>query len=153
MFDDLYHKQHVQIANNVAPSPHLTALYQAQRICVARLSSEVRCIVMEVFKWYNNCFVGLIITSSLSSFYAYFHSSQPLDHSKNTVLMRFSFAAAVLAVISTATASTSVDLSNAKTDFSYAKYIVDKLAKDDKSTLKPASLSLSTPRNIKPRID
>jgi hypothetical protein len=32
MFDDLYHKQHVQIANNVAPSRHLTSpLYIKQK--------------------------------------------------------------------------------------------------------------------------
>lgn len=68
--------------------------------------------------------------------------------------MHFSSAAVLMALASTAAASTSVHLTGVRTDLMYAKALADKLAKDDKSTLKPASLTLQSPskhQNTTPR--
>jgi hypothetical protein len=100
---------------------------------------------VEVFRWYKNCFVGLIITSSLTSFHTSFHPSQPLDHSKNTALMRFSSAAAatVLALATTATASTQLSLFDAGLYLTSAGAAARTLKNKPKSTLDPVSRSNS----------
>jgi hypothetical protein len=88
-------------------------------------------------QYHHTSLVGLNTVTSFLCLY----SLQPFDHPDTTVLMRFSSAATVLAALaSTATASTSFSLSNARTDLKYTKILADKIAEKPESTLKPASL-------------
>lgn len=126
LVDDRYHKKASQIANAIAPSPPYMPAVLYQPTC-CKPGDGIRTTIT------------VPPNSSFSLPRHNFQSLQPFHCGENTVVMHFSSAAAALALISIATASTQSSLLQSGDYFLLAKSAANALTKKPNSTLNPVS--------------